>query len=55
METSTAVRSDFDRGVMDGRSSRSRNEPIPVLAGGAYAVGFLYGYQGERRRQTDQA
>jgi hypothetical protein len=52
MSSATATQSDFQRGVMDGRNSRSLNEPIPPLAGGAYAVGFLCGYQGERRRHA---
>ena len=47
-----AVHTDFERGVADGRACRSHGQPIPPLAGGAYAVGFLFGYDGQRRRSA---
>lgn len=53
MDTTTrALHSDFERGATDGRRCRRRNQPIPALGAGAYAVGFLFGYQVERRRPT---
>jgi hypothetical protein len=50
--TAHALYSDFERRVIDGRRHSRHNQPIPALDGGAYAVGFLFGYQGERRGQT---
>ena len=50
--TAGALHTDFERGAADGRTCRRHNQPIPALDGGAYAVGFLFGYQGERRRPT---
>ena len=47
-----ALHTDFERGAADGRTCRRDNQPIPALDGGAYAVGFLFGYYGERRRPT---
>lgn len=52
--TAEALHSDFERGAVDGRTRRRHNQPIPVLDGGAYAVGFLFGYHAERRRPTDR-
>lgn len=46
----TSLHTDFERGAADGRTRRRHNQPIPALEGGAYAVGFLFGYYGERRR-----
>jgi hypothetical protein len=50
--TAEATRTDFERGAADGRTCRRHNQPIPALDGGAYAVGFLFGYHGERHRPT---
>jgi hypothetical protein len=50
--TAHVLHSDFERGATDGRRYRRRNLPIPALESGAYAVGFLFGYQGERRRPS---
>jgi len=52
--TAHALRSDFELGVTDGRKYRRHNQSIPALEGGAYAVGFLFGYQGERRRRSSR-
>lgn len=51
-DTARALHTDFERGAIDGRKYRRHNQPIPALDGGAYAVGFLFGYEGERRRPT---
>jgi hypothetical protein len=48
--TAHVLHTNFERGATDGRRCRRHNQPIPALDGGAYAVGFLFGYQGERRR-----
>jgi hypothetical protein len=53
--TKHAPRSDFELGVTDGRECRRHNQSIPALEGGAYAVGFLFGYQGEPRRSSRPA
>ena len=45
----------FERGVTDGRNCRRLGQPIPALEGGAYAVGFLYGYRTERRTTSGVA
>jgi hypothetical protein len=50
--TAHALHTEFERGATDGRKCRRHRQPIPALGGGAYAVGFLFGYQGERRRPT---
>lgn len=50
--TAEALHSDFERGAADGRTRSRHNQPIPALDGGAYAVGFLFGYHAERRRAT---
>jgi hypothetical protein len=50
--TTDALQTDFERGATDGRTCGRHNQPIPALAGGAYAVGFLFGYRGERRRRA---
>jgi len=47
-----APHTDFERGAADGRTCRRDNQPIPALDGGAYAVGFLFGYHGQWRRPT---
>lgn len=47
-----ALHTDFERGAADGGTCKRDNQPIPALDGGAYAVGFLFGYHGERRRPT---
>ena len=53
MDTITqTLHTDFERGTTDGRRCRRHNQPIPALDGGAYAVGFLFGYRGEPRRPT---
>ena len=52
--TEEALHSDFERGAADGRTRSRHNQPIPLLDGGAYAVGFLFGYHAERRRPTLQ-
>lgn len=51
--TPDALHTDFERGANDGRTCSRHNQPVPALAGGAYAVGFLFGYHGERRRRAD--
>jgi hypothetical protein len=38
-------------GERDGRACRRLGRDIPPLAGGAYAVGFLYGYAAEGPRR----
>jgi hypothetical protein len=48
--TAEALHTDFERGAADGRTRSRHNQPIPALDGGAYAVGFLFGYHAERRR-----
>jgi hypothetical protein len=50
--TAHVLYSEVERGVIDGRRYTRHNQPIPALDGGAYAVAFLFGYQGERRGQT---
>jgi len=50
--TTLALHNDFERGATDGRTCSRHNQPIPVLDGGAYAVGFLFGYHSERRGPT---
>jgi hypothetical protein len=50
--TAEALHTDFERGAADGRTRRRHNQPIPLLDGGAYAVGFLFGYHEEQRRPT---
>ncbi|WP_182481076.1 hypothetical protein [Nocardioides immobilis] len=45
----------FERGVNDGRNCRRLDQPIPALQGGAYAVGFLFGYRAERGTTFDLA
>jgi hypothetical protein len=50
--TAEGLHSDFERGAADGRMRRRHNQPIPALDGGAYAVGFRFGYHAERRRPT---
>lgn len=51
--TATGVlHTDFERGAADGHTCSRHNQPIPTLDGGAYAVGFLFGYHRERRRPT---
>lgn len=50
--TAHALHTDFERGVADGRTCRRNDQPIPALDGGAYAVGFLFGYREERRSTT---
>lgn len=50
--TADALHNDFERGASDGRACRRHDQPIPDLAGGAYAVGFLFGYDGEGRRRA---
>jgi hypothetical protein len=52
--TAEAPHTDFERGAADGRTCSRHNQPIPALDGGAYAVGFLFGYHGERRRPTNR-
>jgi hypothetical protein len=47
--TAPALHAEFERGAIDGRNCRRLNQPIPTLQGGAYAVGFLFGYQVEQR------
>ncbi len=42
--------SEAQRGERDGRACRRLGREIPPLAGGAYAVGFLYGYTAEGPR-----
>ena len=50
--TAEALHTDFEHGAADGRTRSRHNQPIPALDGGAYAVGFLFGYHAERRRPT---
>lgn len=50
--TAGALHTDFERGAADGRTCSRHDQPIPALDGGAYAVGFLFGYHEERRRPT---
>jgi hypothetical protein len=50
--TAEAPHTDFERGAADGRTRSRHNQPIPALDGGAYAVGFLFGYHAEGRRPT---
>jgi hypothetical protein len=38
------------RGERLGRAYARQRRGIPPLAGGSYAVGFLYGYRAEQRR-----
>ena len=52
--TAETLHTDFERGAADGRTRSRHNQPIPALDGGAYAVGFLFGYHAERRRPTDR-
>lgn len=52
--TADTLQADFELGATDGRTCSRHNQPIPALAGGAYAVGFLFGYRGERRRRADR-
>jgi hypothetical protein len=44
---------DFVRGDHDGTVYAEQHRPIPELRGGAYAVGFLYGYRRVERRPRD--
>lgn len=50
--TADTLQADFELGAADGRTCSRHNQPIPALAGGAYAVGFLFGYRGEGRRRV---
>jgi hypothetical protein len=50
--TAPALHAEFERGAIDGRNCRRLSQPIPTLRGGAYAVGFLFGYRVERRKPT---
>lgn len=52
--TAEALHTDFERGTRDGRALRELDRPVPALDGGAYAVGFLFGYHGEPRRSARQ-
>ncbi len=38
------------RGERLGRACARQRKGIPPLAGGSFAVGFLYGYRAEQRR-----
>lgn len=49
--TADALQTEFELGAADGRACSRHDQPIPALAGGAYAVGFLFGYRGEGRRR----
>jgi hypothetical protein len=48
-----AAESDAQRGERDGRTRRRLGLDVPSLSGGAYAVGFLYGYSAEARPATE--
>jgi len=47
--TTAASRADAQRGEHQGRAYARLGMDIPPLVGGAYAVGFLYGYKAEQR------
>ncbi len=47
-----ASRADAQRGERQGRAYARLGIGIPPLVGGAYAVGFLYGYRAEQRLAT---
>ena len=53
-ERKSPTKSDARRGERDGRACRRRGHNVPSLPGGAYAVGFLYGYAAEGRQRADQ-
>lgn len=53
--TAHALHAEFERGATDGRNCARHNLPIPALERGAYAAGFLFGHQEERRRPTHRA
>jgi hypothetical protein len=42
--------SEAKRGEAEGRACRRLGRQLPPLGGGAYAVGFLYGYAAEGQR-----
>jgi hypothetical protein len=46
-------RTEAERGEHDGRALARLGLDIPPLIGGAYAVGFLYGYRSEQRRRRN--
>jgi len=57
-ETSTpkdSPASDAQQGERDGRACRRCGRKIPSLSGGAYAVGFLYGYTAEAKRPVGRS
>ena len=49
-ERQSPTNADAQRGENDGRACRRLGHNIPSLSGGAYAVGFLYGYAAEGRQ-----
>lgn len=44
---------DFVQGELDGDRFAHEHRPIPKLRGGAYAVGFLYGYRRAELGRTE--
>jgi hypothetical protein len=49
MSSTVASESDARRGERRGRAYARLGIDIPPLVGGAYAVGFLYGYKAQQR------
>jgi hypothetical protein len=44
---------DFVTGALDGDQFAREHRPVPHLPGGAYAVGFLYGYRRSNLGRAD--